>query len=234
MGTFFIMNNIKQNIEQIKKIVPKHVKLIAVSKTKPISDIEKAIAAGQNFFGENKAQELVSKASAIDKKKVEWHMIGHLQTNKVKKILPLVHLIHSVDSFKLAKQIDKEAQKINKVVSCLIQIHIAKEETKYGFSEDEFLTILQMPDFYQLKNIKICGLMGIATFTNNRQIIEAEFSKLRKLFERIKKEYFKELLYFNELSMGMSNDFQIAIDQGSTMIRIGSLIFGERYYHNKN
>lgn len=227
------MNHIKQNIEQIKNSLPNYVKLIAVSKTKPIADIEQAIAAGHYIFGENKVQELVSKAAIIDKK-AEWHMIGHLQTNKVKQLLPMVHLIHSVDSFKLAQVIDKEAQKNNKVVSCLLQMHIAKEETKFGFSEKELLTMLQMPDFYQLKNIKICGLMGIATYTDNKQVIEAEFSMLRKWFERIKNEYFKEVSYFNELSMGMSNDFQIAIEQGSTMIRIGSLIFGERYYPNKN
>lgn len=227
------MNHIKQNIEQIKNSLPNYVKLIAVSKTKPIADIEQAIAAGQYIFGENKVQELVSKATVVDKK-AEWHMIGHLQTNKVKQLLPMVHLIHSVDSFKLAQVIDKEAQKNNKVVSCLLQMHIAKEETKFGFSEEELSTMLQMPDFYQLKNIKICGLMGIATYTDNKQVIEAEFSMLRKWFERIKNEYFKEVSYFNELSMGMSNDFQIAIEQGSTMIRIGSLIFGERYYPNKN
>lgn len=233
MGDFFIMNHIKHNIERIKNIIPSHVKLIAVSKTKSISEIEEALAAGQHIFGENKVQELVSKAAVIDKK-AEWHMIGHLQTNKVKRLLPMVHLIHSVDSFKLAQEIDKEARKINKVISCLLQIHIAKEETKFGFSEEELLTLLQMPNFYQLKNIKICGLMGIATYTNDKQVIEAEFSMLRKWFERIKNEYFKEVSYFNELSMGMSNDFQIAIAQGSTMIRIGSLIFGERYYPNKN
>lgn len=227
------MNHIKQNIEQIKNSIPNYVKLIAVSKTKPIADIEQAIAAGHYIFGENKVQELVSKATVVDKK-AEWHMIGHLQTNKVKQLLPMVHLIHSVDSFKLAQVIDKEAQKNNKVVSCLLQMHIAKEETKFGFSEEELLTMLQIPDFYQLKNIKICGLMGIATYTDNKKVIEAEFSMLRKWFERIKNEYFKEASYFNELSMGMSNDFQIAIEQGSTMIRIGSLIFGERYYPNKN
>ncbi|MGQ9845986.1 MAG: YggS family pyridoxal phosphate-dependent enzyme [Bacteroidales bacterium] len=227
------MNSIKQNIEQIRNIIPSHVKLIAVSKTKPISDIEEAMKAGQFIFGENRVQELVSKAAVIDKK-AEWHMIGHLQTNKVKQLLPMVHLIHSVDSFKLAQVIDKEAQKNNKVVCCLLQMHIAKEETKFGFSEEELLTMLQMPNFYQLKNIKICGLMGIATFTDNKKVIEAEFSKLRKLFERIKNDFFKEASYFKELSMGMSNDFQIAIAQGSTMIRIGSLIFGERYYPNKN
>ncbi|HNV96076.1 MAG TPA: YggS family pyridoxal phosphate-dependent enzyme [Bacteroidales bacterium] len=226
------MNHIKQNIEQIKSIIPAQVKLIAVSKTKPVSDIEEAINAGQYIFGENKVQELVTKAGVIDKK-AEWHMIGHLQTNKVKQLLSAVHLIHSVDSFKLAKEIDKEAQKINKMIPCLLQLYIAKEDTKFGFAEDELLAMLQMPEFYQLKNIEIHGLMGIASFTDNKKVIEEEFSKLRKMFERLKKEYFSENNTFKELSMGMSNDFQIAIEQGSTMIRIGSLIFGERYYPAK-
>jgi len=226
------MNHIKQNIEQIKSIIPAQVKLIAVSKTKPVSDIEEAINAGQYIFGENKVQELVTKAGVIDKK-AEWHMIGHLQTNKVKQLLSAVHLIHSVDSFKLAKEIDKEAQKINKMIPCLLQLYIAKEDTKFGFAEDELLAMLQMPEFYQLKNIEIHGLMGIASFTDNKKVIEEEFSKLRKMFERLKKEYFSENNIFKELSMGMSNDFQFAIEQGSTMIRIGSLIFGERYYPAK-
>ena len=226
------MNHIKQNIEKIKSIIPAQVKLIAVSKTKPVSDIEEAINAGQYIFGENKVQELVTKAGVIDKK-AEWHMIGHLQTNKVKQLLSAVHLIHSVDSFKLAKEIDKEAQKINKMIPCLLQLYIAKEDTKFGFAEDELLAMLQMPEFYQLKNIEIHGLMGIASFTDNKKVIEEEFSKLRKMFERLKKEYFSENNIFKELSMGMSNDFQIAIEQGSTMIRIGSLIFGERYYPAK-
>ncbi|HOU98720.1 MAG TPA: YggS family pyridoxal phosphate-dependent enzyme [Bacteroidales bacterium] len=226
------MNHIKQNIEKIKSIIPAQVKLIAVSKTKPVSDIEEAINAGQYIFGENKVQELVTKAGVIDKK-AEWHMIGHLQTNKVKQLLSAVHLIHSVDSFKLAKEIDKEAQKINKMIPCLLQLYIAKEDTKFGFAEDELLAMLQMPEFYQLKNIEIHGLMGIASFTDNKKVIEEEFSKLRKMFERLKKEYFSENNTFKELSMGMSNDFQIAIEQGSTMIRIGSLIFGERYYPAK-
>ena len=164
------MNHIKQNIEKIKSIIPAQVKLIAVSKTKPVSDIEEAINAGQYIFGENKVQELVTKAGVIDKK-AEWHMIGHLQTNKVKQLLSAVHLIHSVDSFKLAKEIDKEAQKINKMIPCLLQLYIAKEDTKFGFAEDELLAMLQMPEFYQLKNIEIHGLMGIASFTDNKKVI---------------------------------------------------------------
>lgn len=227
------MSHIKQNIEQIKRSIPAHVKLIAVSKTKPVSDIKEAMEAGQIIFGENKVQELVSKAELIDKK-AEWHMIGHLQTNKVKQLLTAVHLVHSVDSFKLAKEIDKEARKINKIVPCLLQLYIAKEDTKFGFAEDELLAMLQMPEFYELKNIEIHGMMGIASYTDNKKTIEAEFVKLRKWFEFVKKDYFSNNSVFKELSMGMSNDFQIAIEQGSTMIRIGSLIFGERYYPNKN
>lgn len=227
------MCHIKQNIDKLRSIVPSYVKLIAVSKTKPVADIEDAIAAEQFVFGENKVQELVSKAQVIDKN-AEWHMIGHLQTNKVKQLLPAVHLIHSVDSFKLAREINKEALKINKTIPCLLQLYIAKEDTKFGFSENEMLAMLQMPEFYELKNIEICGLMGIASYTDNKQTIETEFSMLRKWFEHLKKEYFANSSAFKELSMGMSNDFQIAIEQGSTMIRIGSLIFGERYYPNKN
>lgn len=221
------MNKIRQNIEQIRKTIPSHVKLIAVSKTKPVSAVLEAMNTGQNAFGENKVQELVTKATEINRT-LEWHMIGHLQTNKVKQLLPHVHLIHSVESLKLAQEINKEASKIGKIIPCLLQIHIAKEETKFGFSAEELQAMLQMPDFRSLKNIEIHGLMGMATFTDDMNTVRKEFASLRKLFDTIKTDFFNNQPFFKELSMGMSDDYRIAIDEGSTMVRIGSLIFGER------
>lgn len=221
------MTSIQNNIELILKSIPKHVKLIAVSKTKPIEEIKEAIKANQYAFGENRVQELVSKAQQLHKE-IEWHMIGHLQTNKVKQLLPYVHMIHSVDSFKLAKEINKEALKLSTTVPCLLQVHIAKEETKFGFTEYEILELLNKPEFYELKNIRVSGLMGMATYTQDEKIIRAEFSSLRKLFDKIKKDYYSDNENFKEISMGMSNDFKIAIEEGSTIVRIGSLIFGER------
>jgi hypothetical protein len=221
------MNKIRQNIEQIRKTIPSHVKLIAVSKTKPVSAVLEAMNTGQNAFGENKVQELVTKATEINRT-LEWHMIGHLQTNKVKQLLPHVYLIHSVESLKLAQEINKEASKIGKIIPCLLQIHIAKEETKFGFSAEELQAMLQMPDFRSLKNIEIHGLMGMATFTDDMNTVRKEFASLRKLFDTIKTDFFNNQPFFKELSMGMSDDYRIAIDEGSTMVRIGSLIFGER------
>lgn len=219
--------NIKDNLEKIKNKIPEHVKLIAVSKTYSIETIKHAIDAGHTIFGENKVQELVQKAQQIHSN-IEWHMIGHLQTNKVKLLLPWTSLIHSVDSLKLVKEINKEARKINKIVPCLIQIHIAKEETKFGFNETELYSFLNSTDFKELNFIQFKGLMGMATFTDDVKLIRSEFMYLRKLFEELKKNHFSESPYFKELSMGMSNDYLVAIDEGSTMIRIGSLIFGER------
>jgi len=228
------MPTIQQNIEQIRKEIPSNVKIIAVSKTKPIEAINEAIEAGQFYFGENKVQELVLKAQTIHHANIEWHMIGHLQTNKVKLLLPHVTLIHSVDSLKLAQEINKEAQKLNKIITCLLQIYIAKEDTKFGLSELELFKMLQSADFQMLKNIHIIGLMGIASNTNDHKIIENEFKNLRKLFDQLKQTYFASNDDFKELSMGMSGDYKIAIEQGSTMVRIGSAIFGERNYAKKN
>ncbi|NSW44782.1 MAG: YggS family pyridoxal phosphate-dependent enzyme [Bacteroidales bacterium] len=228
------MNTIQHNIEQLIKNIPTNVKIIAVSKTKPIEAINEAIKAGQFYFGENKVQELVQKAQAIMHDKIEWHMVGHLQTNKVKLLLPHVTLIHSVDSLKLAKEINKEAQKLNKIIPCLLQIYIAQEDTKFGLSELELFNLLQSNEFQSFKNIRVLGLMGIASNTDDTKIIENEFKYLRKLFEKLKHHNSLLNCDFKELSMGMSGDYKIAIEQGSTMVRIGSAIFGERQYANKN
>lgn len=226
------MNHIEQNVKELLKIVPPHVTIVAVSKTHPSSAVEAAYHAGIRIFGENKVQELVSKATSVNVP-AEWHMIGHLQTNKVKILLPHVSLIHSVDSLKLAKEINKEAQKLNKTIPCLLQVHIAQEETKFGFDENELFDFLENPDRNALTHLRICGLMGMATFTDNKQQIRNEFKRLKNLFDTIKRSFFQNDTYFKELSMGMTSDFEIAIEEGSTMIRVGSFIFGQRNYVNK-
>ncbi|MCX7863332.1 MAG: YggS family pyridoxal phosphate-dependent enzyme [Bacteroidales bacterium] len=223
------MNYIQENIEKLRQQIPPYVTIVAVSKTHSVQSIEEAYRAGISIFGENKVQELVQKAKTISQP-VQWHMIGHLQTNKVKTLLPHVTLIHSLDSLKLAKEINKESQKIQKITPCLLQVHIAKEETKFGFDEYELSSFLNNPDLPNLSHIKICGLMGMATFTDDTVQIRKEFSTLRKLFDKLKTTYFANNPDFKELSMGMSNDFKIAIDEGSTMIRVGSIIFGQRNY----
>lgn len=202
-------------------------KLVAVTKTKPCSDIMEAYHAGFKRFGENRAQELVEKYHSLPKD-IEWHMIGHLQTNKVKTIAPFVSMIHAVDSIKLAETIEKQAGGNNRTISCLLQVHIAREESKFGFQPDELLTLIKQGQFNQLTHLKLCGLMGMATFTSDQQQIREEFRKLKSLFETIKVQPTPENFDFRELSMGMSNDYQIAIEEGSTMIRVGSSIFGAR------
>jgi PLP dependent protein len=221
--------NIAENIETIKKNLPKGVKLVAVSKTKPNEDIIAAYNGGHKIFGENKVQELVRKYEELPKD-IEWHFIGHLQTNKVKLIIPIVQLIHGVDSFKLLKVIDSEAKKQNRQVKCLLQFYIAEEETKFGLTLTEAEEILRSPDFKLLKNICIAGVMGMATYTENTGQIRTEFKLLNTIFKALKNEYFSELKNFTEISMGMSDDYQIAIEEGSTLIRVGSKIFGERNY----
>jgi PLP dependent protein len=221
--------NIAGNIETIKKNLPKGVKLVAVSKTKPNEDIIAAYNGGHKIFGENKVQELVRKYEELPKD-IEWHFIGHLQTNKVKLIIPFVQLIHGVDSFKLLKVIDSEAKKQNRQVKCLLQFYIAEEETKFGLTLTEAEEILRSPDFKLLKNICIAGVMGMATYTENTGQIRTEFKLLNTIFKALKNEYFSELKNFTEISMGMSDDYQIAIEEGSTLIRVGSKIFGERNY----
>jgi pyridoxal phosphate enzyme (YggS family) len=221
--------SIAENIDQIKSTLPAHVKLVAVSKTKPAEDILEAYYHGQKIFGENKAQEMVGKYETLPKD-IEWHFIGHLQSNKIKYIIPFVALIHGVDSFKLLKSIDSEAKKADKIVSCLLQFHIAEEETKFGLSMDEAIEMMNSDVYKTLKNVAICGVMGMATFTENEQQIRKEFAALKSYFEMLKKDYFAQDPVFKEISMGMSGDYLLAIEEGSTMVRIGSSIFGERNY----
>lgn len=221
--------SIPEQLEKIKGELPQYVKLIAVSKTHPVNVIMEAYNAGHKIFGENRVQELISKHNEMPKD-IEWHLIGHLQTNKVKYIAPFVSLIHSVDSFKLLSVIDKEAKKCNRVIDCLLQVYIASEETKFGLSADELHELLQNPEFEQLQNVRVCGLMGMATFTDNMEQVRMEFRFLKKLFNQVKQTYFQHQHWFKELSMGMSSDYRIAIEEGSTMVRIGSNIFGHRSY----
>jgi len=221
--------SIQTNIQEIKSSLPQHVTLVAVSKTHPVEVIMEAYSAGHRIFGENKVQELVSKYEVMPKD-IEWHLIGHLQSNKVKYIASFVSLIHSVDGLKLLEVIDKEAQKHNRVIDCLLQIHIASEETKFGLSADELEELLNSADYIALKNIRVVGLMGMATFTDNMEQVRMEFKFLNNLFNTVKTKYFADKPWFKELSMGMSSDYTVAIEEGSTMVRIGSNIFGHRNY----
>lgn len=218
------MNFIKQNLEKIRAELSNKIVLVAVSKTKPIQDLKDAYEAGQRVFGENKIQEMVTKYEALPKD-IRWHMIGHLQRNKVKYMAHFVDLIHGVDSLKTLKEINKQALKHNRIINCLLQVRIAKEETKFGLSYEEVLNILNSDELKTFKNVKITGLMGMATFTKDETIIEKEFSKLNSFFESNQTKYNLETL-----SMGMSGDYKIGIRNGSTMIRVGSSIFGARNY----
>ncbi|RRJ89545.1 YggS family pyridoxal phosphate-dependent enzyme [Paenimyroides tangerinum] len=218
--------SIETNLLEIKKAIPENVTLVAVSKTKPVSDLQQAYDAGQRIFGENKIQEMTEKSEQLPQD-IQWHMIGHVQTNKVKYMAPFVHLIHGVDSLKLLIEIDKQAKKHNRIINCLLQVYIAKEETKFGLSEAELLEIIHSEEFKTLKNIKIVGLMGMASFSDNQEIVRSEFTNLKNIFEYVK-PYQLENCSFEILSMGMSGDYKIAIECGSTMVRIGSSIFGTR------
>ena len=224
---------IAQNIKLIKSELPSHVHLVAVSKTKPESDIMEAYNCHQRIFGENKVQELIPKYESLPKD-IEWHMIGHLQSNKVKYIASFISFIHAVDSFKLLETINKEAIKNNRVINCLLQVYIAKEESKFGFDEDELFTMFQNSDFANLQNVNICGLMGMATFSENQALVRSEFKYLAQLFGKLKSTVFCNNPNFKEISMGMSDDFKIAIEEGSTMVRIGNDIFGQRVYQVSN
>ncbi len=219
---------IKSNIKDLNEELPQAAKLIAVSKTQPIEKIQEAYDAGQRLFGENKAQEMMAKHTALPQD-IEWHMIGHLQTNKVKYIAPFVALIHSVDSLKLLEEIDKQGKKAGRIISCLLQVYIAKEETKFGFDADEVVPLFQS-GLSHLKNIEIKGLMGMATLTENEDIIRKEFQALKKLFDSLGQAYLPAHVTMKELSMGMSADYKIAVQEGSTLVRIGTAIFGERNY----
>lgn len=220
--------SIAANISSIKKeIGNSDVKLIAVSKTKPIESIVEAYEAGQRLFGENMVQELVEKHERLPKD-IEWHLIGHLQSNKVKYIAPFISLIHSVDSLKLMQEINKQALKNNRIIDCLLQLEIADEETKFGMDMGEAIELLRSDEFKELKNIRICGVMGIATLTDNPKITAEEFYELNTFFRGLKDTFFRKDAAFKEISMGMSGDYKLAIEKGSTMIRLGSTIFGVR------
>lgn len=219
--------NIKNNINNLLQNLPGDCKFIAVSKTKPVEKIQEAYEAGQRRFGENKVQEMVTKYENLPKD-IEWHMIGHLQSNKVKHIAPFVNLIHSVDSMNLLEEINKQGMRANRIIPCLLQVHIAQEETKFGFSEDDLLQLLFSKRFESLKNIRITGLMGMATMTEDVDQIRKEFRGLNMLFKKLKSMPLPPQVEMKELSMGMSSDYKIALEEGSTMIRVGTAIFGER------
>ena len=221
--------SIAQNIQEIRKNIPANVSLVCVSKFHPENAILEAYNCGERIFGESRVQELLAKQTKLPAD-IQWHFIGHLQSNKIKLILPTVSLIHGVDSFNLLKEINSRALKAGRVVSCLLQVHIAREETKFGFSMEEIRQMLSGNEFGSLENVQINGLMGMATLTDDKEQIRAEFRTLRQLYDKLKREYFQNNENFLELSMGMSDDYQIAIDEGSTMVRIGSSIFGMREY----
>lgn len=216
---------IAQNLKTIKQTLPETVTLVAVSKTKPVKDILEAYQEGQRIFGENKIQEMTQKWEEMPKD-IEWHMIGHVQRNKVKYMAPYVTLIHGVDSLKLLTEINKQAIKNNRIISCLLQVHVAEEDTKFGFDEGEIGTMIVSPAFQQLKNITVKGIMGMATFTTNQDQIRREFKQLKRIYDHLS----TKLSTVNVLSMGMSSDYKIAIAEGSNMVRIGSSIFGNRTY----
>jgi len=223
--------SIENNINKYRDILkPYGTQLIAVSKTKPNEDLLQAYNVGQRAFGENKVQELTEKSESLPKD-IEWHMIGHLQRNKVKYIAPFIHLIHAVDSDRLLKEIDKQAAKNERTIPCLLQVHIAKEESKFGFSEEELLDFLKSDEFKSLSNIEVTGLMAMATNTDDMERVKKEFEGLKHLFEQIKNEIKSDNLKMEELSIGMTNDCQLACETGSTMVRIGSAIFGGRNYN---
>ena len=218
--------SIQDNLLKIKSQLPENVTLVAVSKTKPVEDLMEAYHAGQRIFGENKIQEMTEKWQQMPKD-IEWHMIGHVQSNKVKYMVPYVKLIHGVDSFKLLKEVNRQAIRWRKSINCLLQIHIAEEETKFGLDEKELEELLNSDEFKEMKNINVIGLMGMATFTDNEEQIKKEFQYLKTIFDKVSKLNTTNC-QLNTLSMGMSGDYQLAIECGSTMVRIGSSIFGGR------
>ena len=221
---------IKENLEKIRATVPEGVTLVAVSKTKPISDLQEAYDAGQRIFGENYPQEMRDKHEVLPQD-IQWHFIGHLQTNKIKYIIPYVTLIHSIDTANLLEAVNKEAKKHDRVVDCLLQFHIALEETKFGLDLNEARQLLDSEAFKQMENVRICGVMGMGTFTDNMDEVRKEFKHLKSIFETLKKDYFANQPQFKEISMGMSEDYPIAIEEGATLIRVGSKIFGARVYN---
>lgn len=218
---------IAENLQLVKKNIPEKVKLIAVSKTKPEEAIQEAYNEGQRVFGENKAQELAEKAKHLPKD-IEWHFIGHLQRNKVKYIIPYVSLIHSIDSVRLLEEVNKQALKQDKIINCLLQFHIATEDTKFGLSLEEAVELITSKEFEVFNNVRIVGVMGMASFSTDTSLVKNEFNHLHSIYLTLKKDYFSSNNSFCEISMGMSGDYDLAIQAGSTMVRIGSSIFGGR------
>jgi hypothetical protein len=219
--------SIRDNISKLKEQLPSTVKLITVSKTNPVESIREAYDAGQRLFGENRVQEIVDKQHQLPVD-IEWHFIGHLQSNKVKFIAPFVSMIHSIDSLKLLAEVNREAYKNNRVIDCLLEMYVATEENKFGLDMNEVFSLLESSEFIEMKNIRICGIMGMATFTDYTDVVRKEFKSMRAYFEIIKEKYFSASLSFKEISMGMSSDYKIAIEEGSSMVRIGTAIFGSR------
>lgn len=225
--------SIAQNLEAVRRQLPQGVRLVAVSKTHPVEVLMEAYNAGQRIFGENKVQEMRLKQQVMPAD-VQWHMIGHLQTNKVKQLVPFVSMIHSVDSQRLLETINSEACKHNRLIDCLLQVHIAQEDTKFGFADDELRDLLRTGLLTQMANVRVVGLMGMASVSDCEEQISAEFAHLRQLFDELKAQHFAADAHFCEMSMGMSHDYPLAIAQGSTMVRVGSRIFGQRNYATVN
>lgn len=222
--------SISDNLLKIKESIPEHVALVAVSKTMPASVVHEAYEAGHRLFGENKVQELSAKHPRLPSD-IQWHFIGHLQTNKVKYIAPFVHMIESVDSLKLLIEINRQAAKSGRIINCLLQFHIAEEESKFGLNRKKAALMLGDPAMSELNSINIAGVMGMATFTDDIEHVRQEFRNLRNIFDWLKSTYFSDHAAFREISMGMSGDYPVAIEEGATIVRIGSLIFGERQHH---
>ncbi len=222
---------IKENLEKIRATLPVGVTLVAVSKTKPVIDLQEAYDAGQRIFGENHALEMRDKHEALPTD-IQWHFIGHLQTNKIKYIIPFVTLIHSIDSANLLEAVNKEAKKHDRVVDCLLQFHIAMEETKFGLDMEEARLLLDSEAFKEMQNVRICGVMGMATFTDDEDEVRKEFKHLKEIYDTLKADYFADLPQFKEISMGMSDDYPIAVEEGATLVRVGSKIFGARNYNS--
>lgn len=223
------MNTIGERLNAIKSSLPPEICLVAVSKFHSVESIREAYIAGQRVFGESKAQELVQKKAELPDD-IQWHFIGHLQSNKIKYIAPFISMIHSIDSFKLLSEVNKVAARENRIIRCLLQIHVAEEETKFGFSPNECIDMLRGGAWRDLRNVSICGIMGMASFTDNQAQIMEEFNSLSSLFHILKEEFFTDNVAFKEISMGMSHDYPLAVKAGSTMVRVGSSIFGERVY----
>lgn len=221
--------SVTSNLKEVQTSLQNEARLVAISKFHPKEAIEEAYAAGQRIFGESKVQEMTTKYEQLPKD-IEWHFIGHLQTNKIKYIVPYVSLIHAIDSFKLLQEVNRQAEKVGRVVRCLLQIHVAMEETKFGFTFDECRELLVQGDWRELRNIQLCGLMAMASNTENENQIAGEFESVHRFFQTTKQQFFADCADFRELSLGMSHDYLLAMQHGSTLVRVGSLIFGERHY----